>query len=60
MALNKFITDLVEEINGLLILKASRTLTLEECEILEGQSPKVLQDTINVLEKHDKVDLLIG
>lgn len=60
MALNSFISDLVEEINGLLILKAGRTLTLEECEILEQQKADVLLETIFTLKTHERVDLLIA
>ena len=59
MALNLLIKDLVEEINGLLILKAGRTLTLEEYEILESKPEETLSQTIKVMEKHECVDLLI-
>lgn len=60
MALNSFISDLVEEINGLLILKAGRTLTLDECEILEQHTAEDLLDTIFTLKTYERVDLLIA
>lgn len=60
MALNKFISELVEEINGLLILKAGRTLTLEECEILEQHTAEDLLETIFTLKTYERVDLLIA
>lgn len=60
MALNCFISDLVEEINGLLILKAGRTLTLDECEILEQHTAEDLLDTIFTLKTYERVDLLIA
>lgn len=59
MAINLFVKDLIEEINGLLILKASRTLTLEEFEILETQSERTLSQTVETMKRHERVDLLI-
>lgn len=59
MAINIFVKDLIEEINGLLILKASRTLTLEEYEILEAQSERTLSQTVETMKRHERVDLLI-